>query len=214
MKTFNIHKLNKLRQKNNKTHNYYLNWKQLPGIKQNWWPGRARIWRGKVVEQKKGSSTDLRMDWICLLSVVKSCFLVGDLFLQDFCRASSAQKRLPGLDPGLGPLTQYGCRCTLWVPLESCDKMKWIVKTVSWGCRPVFSGCTTIATWLFLFSLIVGCGVCGVRVLWFQGFKVCWARSFSHWDLGWTKSEIKWRRACSTFRLDFKLSRLSILQPD
>jgi hypothetical protein len=38
-------------------------------------PDLARIWRGKVVEQKKGSCTVLRMAWICF-------FLVSNLFLK------------------------------------------------------------------------------------------------------------------------------------
>jgi len=49
-------------------------------------PDPARIWSPKVVEQKKGSRTELRMDLICLLSVVSRYFLEGDLAPGSFSR--------------------------------------------------------------------------------------------------------------------------------
>lgn len=49
-------------------------------------PDPARICRENVVEQKNGSSTDLRMAWICFLSVVSKCFLDGDRLVGFFSR--------------------------------------------------------------------------------------------------------------------------------
>lgn len=61
-------------------------------------PEPARICSGKVVEQKKGSSTDLRMELICFLSVDKICFLDGDL-LSVFLSSRSCAKTTAGIRP-------------------------------------------------------------------------------------------------------------------
>lgn len=49
-------------------------------------PEPARIWSLNLVEQKKGSSTDLRMEWICFCSVVSRCFRDGDRWTEFFSR--------------------------------------------------------------------------------------------------------------------------------
>lgn len=82
-------------------------------------PDPARIWSGNLVEQKKGSSTDLRMAWICFLSVVNKCFLETDrtVVVLGF---SSCENTTAGIRPWARSLTE-----TLF-PVHSLG-MAWIV---------------------------------------------------------------------------------------
>lgn len=82
-------------------------------------PDPARIWRGNLVEQRNGSSTDLTMAWICFLSVVSKCFLDTGLLLGFFSRRSWV-KTTAGILPWALSLTE-----TL-PPVQSLG-MAWIV---------------------------------------------------------------------------------------
>lgn len=82
-------------------------------------PEPARIWSCNLVEQKKGSSTDLRMEWICFRSAVSRCFREGDPWMEFFSR-SCWLKTTAGILPCALSLVE------ILLPLHSLG-MAWIV---------------------------------------------------------------------------------------
>ena len=94
-------------------------------------PEPARIWSGKVVEQKNGSSTDLRMAWICFHSVVTRCFLDMDRgAVESFWRrcweitTAGIRPWALSLDETLFPTHSLGIAWIVWYPADDgCDEL-------------------------------------------------------------------------------------------